>query len=116
MADSETHLLALRVAEGPGVARRLADSGLLARYLPDPDEEGMGRAGTLLLGVGGLTRQGFGPAAFDRLAELLAHVLLRGGEAAEEVAALAADAHPAFCFAEGELDAALAQLAAALKD
>ena len=65
---TETHQVVVRVGygQGPEVAGRLEDSGIIVNYQAAPDEEGFTAAGALRLGVAEMTRFGMGPEQFAR--------------------------------------------------
>ncbi len=87
---TETHQVIVRVGygQGPEVAGRLEDSGIIVNYQAAPDEEGFTAAGALRLGVAEMTRFGMGPAQFAEVASLMAAVVLEGRGVAAEVRAL----------------------------
>jgi len=84
---TETHQVIVRVGygRGPEVARRLEDNDIVCNYQAAPDEEGFSAAGALRLGVSEMTRFGFGPQEFARLADLMAAVILHETAVAHEV-------------------------------
>ncbi len=67
---TETHQVVVRVGygQGPEVAGRLEDSGIIVNYQAAPDEEGFTAAGALRLGVAEMTRFGMGPEQFAEVA------------------------------------------------
>jgi aminomethyltransferase len=110
---TETHQVVLKVGygRGPELARRLEDSNILCNYQALPDEEGFTAAGGLRLGVAEMTRFGMDEAAFARLAELTAAVILRGSDVGEEVAKLREPYRElGYCFSGPEFDAVLEEL------
>ena len=104
---TETHQVVVRVgyAQGPEVAGRLEDSGIIVNYQAAPDEEGFTAAGALRLGVAEMTRFGMGPAQFAEVASLMAAVVLEGRGVAHEVRTLRAPfTEMAYCFKGPEFD------------
>jgi aminomethyltransferase len=87
---TETHQVVVRVGygQGPEVAGRLEDSGIIVNYQAAPDEEGFTAAGALRLGVAEMTRFGMGPDEFALVAELMAAVIREERGVAAEVRAL----------------------------
>ena len=104
---TETHQVVLRVgyAQGPEVAGRLEDSGIIVNYQAAPDEEGFTAAGALRLGVAEMTRFGMAPPQFAEVATLMAAVILEGRGVAEEVRKLRAPlTELGYCFKGPEFD------------
>jgi aminomethyltransferase len=104
---TETHQVVVRVGygQGPDVAGRLEDSGIIVNYQAAPDEEGFTAAGALRLGVAEMTRFGMGPAEFAQVAELMAAVVLEGrGVAAEARALRQRFTEIGYCFKGPEFD------------
>ncbi len=89
---TETHQVIVRVGYGmgPEVAERLEENNVIVNYQATPDEEGFTASGALRMGVSEMTRFGFGPAEFERLADLVADCVLRGKAVGGEVAKLRA--------------------------
>jgi aminomethyltransferase len=87
---TETHQVIVNVGYGMGadVAGRLEASNIICNYQATPDEEGFTAAGGLRLGVSEMTRFGMGADDFREVAELMAAVVLRGANVADDVAAL----------------------------
>lgn len=114
MDFTETHQVIVSVGYGTGaeIASRLEKNNIIVNYQATPDEEGFTASGALRMGVNEMTRFGFGPAEFDRLAELMADCILNGADVAEDVAALRSEfTEMQFCFCGGEFDDALEGLA-----
>ena len=104
---TETHQVVLRVGygQGPEVAGRLEDSGIIVNYQAAPDEEGFTASGALRLGVAEMTRFGMGPGEFAQVAELMAAVVLEGrGVAAEAKALRQRFTEIGYCFRGPEFD------------
>ncbi len=104
---TETHQVVVRVGygQGPEVAGRLEDSGIIVNYQAAPDEEGFTAAGALRLGVAEMTRFGMGPDEFAQVAELMAAVVLDGrGVAAEAKALRQRFTELGYCFKGPEFD------------
>jgi aminomethyltransferase len=104
---TETHQVIVRVGygQGPEVAGRLEDSGIIVNYQAAPDEEGFTAAGALRLGVAEMTRFGMGPAHFAEVAALMAAVILEGRGVAAEVKALRRQfTEVGYCFTGPEFD------------
>ncbi|MCR5664066.1 MAG: glycine cleavage system aminomethyltransferase GcvT [Oscillospiraceae bacterium] len=87
---TETHQVLVSVGYGAGaeIARRLEENNVIVNYQATPDEEGFTASGALRMGVSEMTRFGFGPAEFEKLAELMAACILRGEAIGEDVARL----------------------------
>lgn len=107
---TETHQVIVSVGYGvgPEVAERLEENNVIVNYQATPDEEGFTASGALRLGVSEMTRFGFGPAEFDRLAELMAACILRGEDIDEEVRKLRSEhLEMRYCFNDDEMESAL---------
>jgi aminomethyltransferase len=110
---TETHQVVVRVGygQGPEVAGRLEDSGIIVNYQAAPDEEGFTAAGALRLGVAEMTRFGMGPAEFAQVALLMAAVVLEGRGVAAEVRALREPfTEMGYCFKGAEFEPLLRRL------
>ena len=110
---TETHQVVVRVGygQGPEVAGRLEDSGIIVNYQAAPDEEGFTAAGALRLGVAEMTRFGMGPQQFAEVAALVAAVILKGRGVAEEVRKLRKPfTEMGYCFKGPEFDPLLKRL------
>ena len=110
---TETHQVVVRVGygQGPEVAGRLEDSGIIVNYQAAPDEEGFTAAGALRLGVAEMTRFGMGPDEFAQVAELMAAVVLEGrGVAAEARALRQRFTEIGYCFKGPEFDPLIQRL------
>lgn len=115
MGYTETHqvLLSVGYAAGPEIAERLEQNNIIVNYQATPDEEGFTASGALRMGVSEMTRFGFGPDDFEKLAELMAACILNGTNVSKDVEALRAQhLEMQYCF-KGE--AFEKQLAAAAK-
>ena len=98
---TETHQVLVRVGYGSGaeVARRLENNNVIVNYQALPDEEGFTASGALRLGVSEMTRFGFGPAEFDRLAALMADCIRNGTPIGDEISRLRKDyTEMRYCF------------------
>ncbi len=86
---TETHQVIVSVGygEGPEVAERLEQNNIIVNYQATPEEEGFTASGALRMGVSEMTRFGFGPAEFDRLAGIMADCILRCKDVTQEVEA-----------------------------
>jgi aminomethyltransferase len=110
---TETHQVVVRVGygQGPEVAGKLEDSGIIVNYQAAPDEEGFTAAGALRLGVAEMTRFGMGSGEFAQVAELMAAVVLEGRGVAAEVRALRRQfTEMDYCFKGPEFDPLLRRL------
>jgi len=110
---TETHQVVVRVGygQGPEVAGRLEDSGIIVNYQAAPDEEGFTAAGALRLGVAEMTRFGMGAEQFAQVAQLMAAVILEGRGVAAEVRALREPfTEIGYCFKGPEFDPLLQRL------
>ena len=66
------------------------------------------RAGGKVMGVSEMTRFGFGPADFERLAGMMADCILRNQDVSGDVEALRAEhTEMKYCFRDADFDAAL---------
>jgi aminomethyltransferase len=104
---TETHQVVVLVGygQGPEIAGRLEDNGVIVNYQAAPDEEGFTAAGALRLGVAEMTRFGMGPEQFAQVAELMAAVVLEGrGVAAEAKALRQQFTEIGYCFKGPEFD------------
>jgi aminomethyltransferase len=110
---TQTHQVVVRVGygQGPEVAGRLEDSGIIVNYQAAPDEEGFTAAGALRLGVAEMTRFGMGPEQFAEVAELMAAVILEERGVAAEVRTLRQRfTEMGYCFKGPEFDPLLQRL------
>jgi aminomethyltransferase len=110
---TETHQVVVRVGygQGPDVAGRLEDNGIIVNYQAAPDEEGFTAAGALRLGVSEMTRFGMGPDQFAEVARLMAAVIRKGRSVASDVRALRAQyTDIGYCFKGPEFDPLLQRL------
>jgi aminomethyltransferase len=110
---TETHQVVVRVGygQGPDVAGKLEDSGIIVNYQAAPDEEGFTAAGALRLGVAEMTRFDMGPEQFAEVAQLMAAVILEGRGVAAEVKALRQRfTDIGYCFTGPEFDPLLQRL------
>ena len=89
---TETHQVVIRVgyAKGPELAQLLEENNVIVNYQAAPDDEGFTTSSCLRTGVQEMTRFGMGKDDFRQLAELIAHVILRGRGVREEVRRLRA--------------------------
>ncbi|MDE6900374.1 MAG: glycine cleavage system protein T, partial [Oscillospiraceae bacterium] len=111
---TETHQVIVSVGygTGPDVAMRLERNNIICNYQATPEEEGFTASGALRMGVNEMTRFGFGPAEFDKLAQIMADCILRGKEVKEDIEALRAGyTEMKYCFSEGQAADALNELA-----
>lgn len=107
---TETHQVIVSVGygTGPEVAERLEQNNVIVNYQATPEEEGFTASGALRMGVSEMTRFGFGPAEFDKLAELMAGCILRGKNIAGDVEKLRAGyTEMRYCFTDDEMMEAL---------
>ena len=110
---TETHQVIVSVGygTGPEVASRLEENNIIVNYQATPDEEGFTASGALRMGVGEMTRFGFGKEEFSQLAKLMADCILRGRDVGDDVAALRSGyTKQLYCFGDGEFSAALEKL------
>jgi aminomethyltransferase len=110
---TETHQVVVRVGygQGPEIAGRLEDSGIIVNYQAAPDEEGFTAAGALRLGVAEMTRFGMGPSQFAEIAQLMAAVILESRGVAADVRALRGPfTEMGYCFKGPEFDPLLQRL------
>lgn len=84
---TETHqvLLRVRYAKGIETAERLEKNNIIVNYQALPDDEGFTASSGLRTGVQEMTRFGMKEKDFGRLAELMADVILRGKNVAQEI-------------------------------
>ncbi|MCI8680823.1 MAG: glycine cleavage system protein T, partial [Oscillospiraceae bacterium] len=111
---TETHQVIVNVGygTGPDAAMRLERNNIICNYQATPEEEGFTASGALRMGVNEMTRFGFGPAEFDRLAQIMADCILRGREVREDIVRLR-EGYTAmkFCFDDAQISEALEGLA-----
>ena len=111
---TETHQVIVNVGygTGPDVAMRLERNNIICNYQATPEEEGFTASGALRMGVNEMTRFGFGPAEFEKLAQIMADCILRGREVKEDIAKLRQDYRQMHhCFGEEQVVQALEELA-----
>ncbi len=104
---TETHQVVLRVGygNGPEVAGRLEENGVICNYQAAPDEEGFTASGALRLGTSEMTRFGMGPADFAEIAVLMAAVINDRAAVADDVKALRTRfTELGYCFRGAEFD------------
>ena len=115
MDYTETHQVIVSVGYGKGaeIAERLEKNNIIVNYQATPDEEGFTASGALRMGVSEMTRFGFGPDEFDKVADLIADCVLNGAEVGEKAAELR-DGYTRlhYCFSDEELGEGLGRLAA----
>jgi glycine/serine hydroxymethyltransferase len=86
---TETHQVIVRVREhgiGEEVARRLEDNNIICNYQALPDDESFLESSGIRTGVPEMTRFGMKETDFDRLAALMADVIIRRKDVKGEVA------------------------------
>jgi len=86
---TETHQVLIRVkafAPGMEIARRLEANNILTNYQALPDDATFLESSGIRLGVQEMTRFGMTEKDFDKLAGLMADVIIRNGSVKEEVA------------------------------
>ncbi len=111
---TETHQVIVNVGygTGPEVAMRLERNNIICNYQATPEEEGFTASGALRMGVNEMTRFGFGPQEFDKLAQIMADCILRGREVGEDIARLRQGyTEMKYCFNEDQVVSALNELA-----
>ncbi|KPU45974.1 aminomethyltransferase [Oxobacter pfennigii] len=104
---TETHQVIVRVGYGTGplIARRLEDNNIIVNYQATPEEEGFTASGALRIGVSEMVRFGFGQNEFDKLAELMADVILMNKDVKEEVKKLRSSyIDMKYCFTDREIE------------
>ncbi|MEG1524554.1 MAG: hypothetical protein RRZ24_01430 [Clostridia bacterium] len=84
---TETHQVIIKVGSGAGmeIAERMEQNNIIVNHQATPDETGFNAAGALRTGVAEMTRFGFGDAEFEKLASLMADVILRNRDVTAEV-------------------------------
>ncbi|MCR4712696.1 MAG: glycine cleavage system aminomethyltransferase GcvT [Clostridia bacterium] len=111
---TETHQVIVSVGYGEGaeIANRLEANNIICNYQATPDEEGFTASGALRLGVNEMTRFGFGPEEFDKLAQLMAACILKGENVSEDVKKLRSEfTEMKYCFKDAEFEQALEEFA-----
>ncbi|MBE6990777.1 MAG: glycine cleavage system aminomethyltransferase GcvT [Ruminococcaceae bacterium] len=111
---TETHQVIVSVgyAQGAEIAERLERNNVIVNYQATPDEEGFTASGALRMGVSEMTRFGFGPEQFDRLADLMADCILHGRDVGEDVSRLRAGfTEMRYCFSDEAFETALEHFA-----
>ena len=85
---TETHQVLIRVGYSKGIemANRLEKNNVILNYQALPDDEGFTAASGLRTGTQEMTRFGMKEADFGELAELMAAVILKDKNVADEVA------------------------------
>jgi aminomethyltransferase len=110
---TQTHQVLLNVGYSRGVeiARRLERNNIVVNYQAGPFEEGFSAAGSIRMGVSEMTRFGMKAADFERLAELIADVILRDRPAADDVAQFRESfTEIGYCFSTKEYESLIQQL------
>ncbi|MBR0373682.1 MAG: glycine cleavage system aminomethyltransferase GcvT [Mogibacterium sp.] len=111
---TETHQVIVSVGYGEGadIAARLERNNIIVNYQATPEEEGFTASGALRMGMSEMTRFGFGPAEFDKLAQLMADVILRDKDVSQDVAKLRGEfTEMKYCFDDKAFDEALGHFA-----
>jgi aminomethyltransferase len=115
---TETHQVVINVGfgRGPEIARRLENNNIVCNYQAAPEEEGFTASGSLRTGVQEMTRFGMGPDDFAELAALMADVIQKNANVAEEVTKLRERfLEMQYCFAGDEADEMIARVVEALR-
>jgi glycine cleavage system T protein len=110
---TQTHQVILEVgdARGPEMARHLEESNVVTNYQALPTDSSFSDASGIRLGVQEMTRFGMTEEDFGRLAELMADVILREQDRADEVAALRQEfLDMRFCLCREKADPAIETL------
>jgi aminomethyltransferase len=110
---TQTHQVLLNVGytRGVEVARKLEASNIIVNYQAGPFEEGFSAAGSIRMGVSEMTRFGMKAPDFERLAELIAQVVLNGKTVGDEVQKLRGNfTEIGYCFSAKEYETQMQQL------
>jgi aminomethyltransferase len=110
---TQTHQVILNVGYSHGVeiARKLEAGNIIVNYQAGPFEEGFSAAGSIRMGVSEMTRFGMKAPDFERLAELIAQVVLKGKKVDEEVQKLRGNfTEIGYCFSTKEYEDVIQQL------
>ena len=110
---TETHQVIIEVgyAKGPELAARLERNNILCNFQATPDQEGFTASGGLRMGVAEMTRFGMRPDDFAALAVLIAEVVNRDTDVAEQVNVLRGKfLEIQYCFKDSEALEALYKL------
>jgi len=86
---TETHQVIIRVRKygtGEEIARRLEENNIICNYQALPDDESFIQSSGIRTGVQEMTRFGMKEADFDRLAALMAEVIINNRNVKDEVA------------------------------
>ena len=101
-------LVSVGYGEGAEIANRLEKNNIVVNYQATPDEEGFTASGALRMGTNEMTRFGFGPKEFEKLAALIADCVKNGARVIDEVEKLRADfTEMRYCFNDREFETAL---------
>jgi aminomethyltransferase len=115
---TETHQVVINVGygRGPEIARRMENSNIICNYQAAPEEEGFTASGSLRTGVQEMTRFGMGPEDFAELAALMADVIQKDANVADEVTKLRKRfLEMRYCFTGNEAEAMVSQVMEALR-
>jgi aminomethyltransferase len=110
---TQTHQVLLNVGytRGVEIARKLEASSIIVNYQAGPFEEGFSAAGSIRMGVSEMTRFGMKAPDFERLAELIAQVVLKGKAVGDEVQKLRGNfTEIGYCFSTREYEDLIQQL------
>jgi glycine/serine hydroxymethyltransferase len=111
---THTHQVVLRVSDqgsGEEIARRLERNNILVNYQALPDDTSFAHTSGIRMGVQEMTRFGLGAEDFEILASLIAEVVLRDADVAEEVTAERAKyLEMSYCLPESQALSLAAQL------
>lgn len=108
---NEIPIFASPIAKGPGLADRLERNNILCNFQATPDQEGFTASGGLRMGVAEMTRFGMRPDDFAALAALIAEVVNRDTDVAQQVKALRGKfLDVQYCFRDSEALEALHKL------
>lgn len=110
---TQTHQVLLNVGytRGVEIARKLEASNIIVNYQAGPFEEGFSAAGSIRMGVSEMTRFGMKAPDFERLAELIADVVLRDRQVGDEVQNFRENfTEIGYCFSTKEYESLIQQL------
>ena len=110
---TETHQVVVEIgyAQGPAIARRLEDNHIICNYQAGPEDESFSASGALRMGVAEMTRFGMNIEDFQKLAQLIADVIVHQKKVKEEVARFRTRFQELrYCFRHDQFDEKFSQI------
>ncbi len=110
---TETHQVLVEVgyAQGPEIATRLEINNIICNYQAGPEDESFSASGALRMGVAEMTRFGMNIEDFQKLAQLIADVIVHQKKVKEEVVKFRTRFQELrYCFRDDQFDEKFSQI------